>query len=1002
MRWLLAPLILIVARARGQPGRWFLPVLGLALATAFAGAVLAEATIAGDVGARSVLSRLTPLQRSVRVSWQGVPTPSVQRRARALLKGIGLGAQTEVTLLNPVRLSGVVVRPAAIEPLGRWIVGRDLAAPGSCGSRSCSVLLASGTVPRTPLRLLRAAGVRLHVLGRVRLRSAAPLGFLPGSAAQPPLILSGDVDGLGRLSGLSGLYRTHSWIALLPVAHLNSWQLAVTERRLQRAQAGLLQTGSQFALSAPFSALDGARQQASAAPRRLLLTGGGALAALAMFTVLAAYGLRSDQRTELARLRTAGAHRSQGLIFVLGEAAWLSAVALLIGACLAIAGAALLAGAAGVSIGGVLAHSLLAPVGAAALACGWICATVLITLVALLPGGRIADLLAVAAVAALALALTRGAPDNDPLAVLLAPLCCLAAGVLIFRAATALLERAERLWRRGPVLPRLALVGLARAPIAPSLAIAFIAVSTGLGGFALAYRATLLRGTADQAADQVPLDATVSPAADFTTPLQLAPLARWRAIADGEVLPVRRTEATYASDGATVTVPALGVPATGLAQVHGWRSSDGSAPLPILAARLKPVGTARTPGPLLHRNARWLSLRLSAPAIAVTVTADLRNGEGTLRQLALGAASAQPRTLRVRLPRGSWELEALELDEPTGLEATNGHQNGENPAAATQSATAVTLGPLLALDRSSRRLMTVSLGEWRAVGAASRIGRPTRSSDRTGVRFTTSGAPGLLRPVQPSDLRPLPVLVDQQTAGAAARAGRLGLTVDDQPVSARIVGVLARFPTLAPDASGFVVADESALASALDAQLPGQGRADELWITTRDPGRLQAALRSGAFDRLTTTFRADVQHDLRSAPIARGVLGTLVAATALSGALAVLGLLVALLGPARDRRVERDLAAQGLGPGGLRRELRLRILVAGGLGVGAGLALAVVLTRLAVASVQAAATVATPLPALVTVAPWGELALWGASALLALAAASLLATGSLVGRRGVG
>jgi hypothetical protein len=320
----------------------------------------------------------------------------------------------------------------------------------------------------------------------------------------------------------------------------------------------------------------------------------------------------------------------------------LSGVALLIGACLALAVAALLAGAAGLPIGGVLAHSLLAPIGAAALACGWISATVLITLVALLPGGRIADLLAAAAIAALALALTRGAPDNDPLAVLLAPLCCLAAGVLVFRAATVLLERAERLWRRGPVLPRLALVGLARAPTAPSLAIAFIAVSTGLGGFALAYRATLLRGTADQAADQVPLDATVSPAADFTTPLQLAPLARWRAIAHGEVLPVLRTEATYAGEGATVTVPALGVPATGLAQIHGWRSSDGSAPLPILAARLRPAGAARTPGPLLHREARWLSLRLSAPAIAVIVTADLRSREGTIRQLALGAASAQP------------------------------------------------------------------------------------------------------------------------------------------------------------------------------------------------------------------------------------------------------------------------------------------------------------------------------------------------------------------------
>ena len=63
-------------------------------------------------------------------------------------------------------------------------------------------------------------------------------------------------------------------------------------------------------------------------------------------------------------------------------------------------------------------------------------------------------------------------------------------------------------------------------------------VSTGLGGFALAYRATLLRGSADQAAAQVPLDATVSPSAAFATPLELAPLSRWRALSGGTVLPI--------------------------------------------------------------------------------------------------------------------------------------------------------------------------------------------------------------------------------------------------------------------------------------------------------------------------------------------------------------------------------------------------------------------------------------------------------------------------------
>ena len=50
-------------------------------------------------------------------------------QARALLSGLGLGAPTEVVLMNPVRLDGVVVRPAAIAPLNRWLSGPALAGP---------------------------------------------------------------------------------------------------------------------------------------------------------------------------------------------------------------------------------------------------------------------------------------------------------------------------------------------------------------------------------------------------------------------------------------------------------------------------------------------------------------------------------------------------------------------------------------------------------------------------------------------------------------------------------------------------------------------------------------------------------------------------------------------------------------------------------------------------------------------------------------------------------
>ncbi len=994
--------MLAAARMRRRPARWLLPALGIALAVAFAAGVAAESQIAGDESARSVLDRTSPLDSAVRVTWQGAVSPGVADQARALLRSLGLGAQTEVVLMNPVRLEGMVVRPAAIAPLGRWLPGTGLAGTGLAGTglagtglgrlgpcrpeRCPMLLLGGGPVPST----LAAIGVRIQVVGSASLRSPVPLGFVPSSASAAPVLVTTDVAGLASLPGLSGLYRTHSWLAPLVITRLHGWQLADAEDRLARSQARLLLTGSQFSLSAPFTALDEARAQASAAPQRLLLAGGGAIAALALFIVLAGGGLRRDQRAELDRLRSAGARTRHCVLFIAAESGWLCAGALGVGAAGGIGAAALLASSEGEPAGAILTHSLITPAGVIALAAGWLAATALLAALVLVRSARLTDVLAVAAASALVATLVGGTGGDHALTLLLAPLCCVAVGVLTFRAAGVVLRGAERMARGGPVLARLALVNLARTPWLPALAIAFIAVAVGLGGFALAYRSTLIRSTADQAADRVPLDALVSPGPDFSTPLEVAPLQRWRALAAGPVLPIRRTDADYASGGGTVTVPALGVPADGLTQIHGWRESDGSAPLTALARRLEPTGPVRVPGPMLPAGARWLSLRASSPGLAVDVTADLRDPRGAIRQVAFGTAGAGAAWLRAPVPPGRWELEALELDEPTGVAITNGHQNGENPGAATQAQTRVALGPLLALPARGGSLLSVPLGAWRGVGAAATTA-PGRSGAVAAVDFAMSGTPGVLRPAQPTDTHPVPVLADPQTAASAGPGGRIALTVDGLPVTASVVGVLSRFPALPPDPAGFVIADEATLAAALDAQLPGQGRADELWIGTGHLAGLRAALGSGALAQLDSSFRADIDHQLRDAPVARGVLGTLIAATALSVVLAAVGLLAALLGGVRDERVESDLKEQGVGPRGLRAELRVRLALASLLGVVVGVGIAVLLTRLAVASVRAAGAVADPRPPVVTVVPWAALAAWSAGTFAVLALAGWLA-----------
>jgi hypothetical protein len=401
-------------------------------------------------------------------------------------------------------------------------------------------------------------------------------------------------------------------------------------------------------------------------------------------------------------------------------------------------------------------------------------------------------------------------------------------------------------------------------------------------------------------------------------------------------------------------------------------------------------------GLALPVGAQWLTLRASAQVFPVEVTADLRDPQGAIRQVAFGQADAGAAVLRALVPPGRWELEALELDEPTGLEITNGHQNGENPAAATQSSARVVLGPLSVLAAGGRSL-PIPLGAWRGVGAAA-TSAPVTGGAFAIVSFSASGTPGVLRPAQPTDRRPVPVLADPQTAAAAGPDGRIALTVDGLPVIARVVGVLNRFPTVDPDSGGFVIADEATLAAALDAQLPGQGRPDELWISTGHLARVRAALDSGPLAQLDSSFRVDLDQQLRDAPVARGVFGTLVAATALSVLLAVIGLLTALLGGARDERAEADLTEQGVGPRGLRAELRVRLALASGLGVLAGLGIAVLLTRLAVASVRAAGTVADPRPPVVTVVPWSALAAGAAGTFAVLVLAGALATRVLIGR----
>jgi ABC-type antimicrobial peptide transport system permease subunit len=94
-------------------------------------------------------------------------------------------------------------------------------------------------------------------------------------------------------------------------------------------------------------------------------------------------------------------------------------------------------------------------------------------------------------------------------------------------------------------------------------------------------------------------------------------------------------------------------------------------------------------------------------------------------------------------------------------------------------------------------------------------------------------------------------------------------------------------------------------------------------------------------------------------------LATLVAAALVALALAVAGLVLLVLGDARDEREELlDLEAQGASPLRLRRQLRLRAALLAAAGVVLGVLLGAALAVLVVELVAVTANAATPEPPL--------------------------------------
>lgn len=1027
VRRLLVPVRVALARLRARPDRVVLVALGIAAAAAALAAVLAASLAAQDRSLARRLRELPEADRAVRVGWFGVPGQAAERyaaldsRARAALEP-ALGRPVATVFFRESTIAGAFVGLGAVDGLAGAVRLRSGRFPRRCRPGRCEVvqLLGGWRLPHAPgLRLVRVG--RAELRGDVLFAGAIPADRdLRGRAerrargyhrpAATPVVLAEGVEPLVASPVLRTVYRTYAWTHALEPGSVHPWNVASLAADVERAQSALGAASSSFAVSAPVEELLAARETGRVAGRRLLLLGGEAAVLLLAFAALAGARMRADVAASFERLTWLGARRWQLAAAVVAEATLVAAPAAASGWLLGAAAAALVADRAGSPAAALARHALLTPT-AIALAALLAAAAALTTVAAAtVRPARAAglsvsplDVAALAAVAVVAAALARGEATPAALAresgtgtllLILPALIAFAAAVATARVLVPLLRALERIVPARLVALRLAALSLARAPGYAAVAVAFLVVSVGLALFAETYRATLVRGHADQAAFAVPTDLVLrEDLAQLVAVRTVATPARLAALGPGaDAFPVTRLGSSLAGVAGSVPLTVLGVESAAMRRLDGWRDDFADASRDRLAARLGPPASALRGVPL-PGDARRLTIAASSGGGGVGLVAAVETPVGEFVPIELGrtppdGAARLGATLPVATRGG--KIVSLRILPPRRL-VERGADSGR--AAAIE----LELGPLLADGRPVAR----GYDGWVGVGGVEAM----RSRGSTTLRLALADERGaLFRPAQSTDGHPLQALVSTELASYADELGELPLSVASERVVVRVAGTFDRFPGVRGNA---VVLERSQLANALNAASPGSGFATEVWLaaeTVARAGELERRLGRPPFDVLRVDSRSRLERRLAEEPIARASLALLAASALTALVLALASLVLGVRAELRDARGELlELEAQGATPGELRRQLRVRALAVAGAGLLGGIAAGLVLGRVVVALVALTAAAELPEPPLLLtvdarVLATGLAAASVLAAVLVAAAAAMAFRGAVAGR----
>lgn len=1014
MRRLTHPLWLAAVRVRHRRGTALLIAVGVTASAVALAAVLGASLLTEDRATARALHQVAPAKRTVQAAFLGVlgdrDLATLDAAARRALARVTAAEPARVVQYKTLDVGGAPVQLRAVDGVDRWVRLNAGRLPQRCRPELCEVVEIGGrgTVPSVE-------GLRLRVVGHGSLVSPLPFGRFAGTdqyqsgesgfaRRTPPSLLAEGVRGLGTVPALSSLYRTFAWTVPLEPTDVHPWTVASLLLELDRASSDLRVADAGFELTAPTGELAAAAATADRAGRRQLLVGGQSVALLLFFVVLAAGTRRREVAAFRQRLTWLGARRWQVVVGVAAEAFLVVAAGVLVGWLVGAAVVAALAELVGSPVREVVLHSALAWPGVLAVLALAGLATLIFVIGVWQLRARVAgrslsllDVAGVAALATVALALARGRVDPSVLArdEGASTLLLLLPGLVTFVAAVVtarLLRPVFRLFERtapsqSPAL-RASALSLARNPGHATTAVAFLVASVALALFAIVYRATLDRGLVDEARYAVPAELVVREdlsAQGLVPPLEAAPLSSYRALApDITAEPVIRLQGTLSLLGGDRRRYALlGVPASALPAIDGWRSDFAREPLAELARRIAPVSPIQLHGPRLPRSAREIELDARGANRDLLLRLSLLTPSGGFVRVDLGVPGRGP--LRADVPKRArgGRVAGLEFTRALGVEA---HAKDTVPFVSGT----LELRGIAVRSGAAWRSLAVDFRDWTAVGRVQARAR----GDSARLRYIVANdVDSAFRPRQPTDGRPVPVIASPGVAAIAGSDGLLPLRLGTGVLLTKVVAVARRFPSTVGD---FVVADADELFVAANSNHAGLAARNELWLSTPTRGAEAAAaarLREPPFSRLDVASRSAALRSSQRDPLARGTIAALTAAAVMALALAFVGFLVLLLTDLRDERGELfQLEAQGATTADLRRHVRVRALFVAGTGLLVGVATAVALALLVVETVVVSARGTAPEPPLRVALDWPQLAFFAAAYVACIVALTLAVT----------